>query len=52
MSDRVVEVQKLEKTYVHTWSWFVTDIGKANVVMFSSGFGDGSTAWSSAANRA
>jgi hypothetical protein len=34
-------LEELQKTYVHTWSWFVTDVGKANVVMFSSGWGDG-----------
>lgn len=30
-----------EKNEVNTWTWHVADIGKANVVMCSSGWGDG-----------
>lgn len=38
-------IEEMEKTYVHTWSWgsFVLDPATgANVVAFSSGWGDGS----------
>jgi hypothetical protein len=31
----------IERNSVDTWTWHVADVGKANVVMFSSGWGDG-----------
>lgn len=31
----------MEKNSVDTWTWHVADVGEANVVMFSSGMGDG-----------
>ena len=30
-----------EPTYVHTWTWANLDLGRANLIAFSSGFGDG-----------
>jgi len=37
-------IAEMEKTYVHTWSWANVEMDpatKANVIMFSSGLGDG-----------
>lgn len=34
-------IRACEANYVHTWHWHVADLGRANVVMFSSGLGDG-----------
>jgi hypothetical protein len=36
-----VMIAEMEKTYRHTWSWLDMKFGGANVMAFSSGFGDG-----------
>ncbi len=33
--------KEMDKTYRHTWSWLDTKFGDANLVAFSSGYGDG-----------
>lgn len=39
-----VLIAELEKTYRHTWSWMNLPFGPANLVAFSTGYGDGAYA--------
>lgn len=32
---------EMQKTYRHTWSWLNVELGQANLIAFSSGYGDG-----------
>ncbi len=34
-------IAEMNKTYRHTWSWFNLNYGNANLIAFSSGYGDG-----------
>lgn len=37
-------IDEMQKTYRHTWSWLDLKLGNANLVAFSSGYGDGTYA--------
>jgi Protein of unknown function (DUF4241) len=34
-------IAEMDKTYIHTWNWLNMTFGEANLIAFSSGFGDG-----------
>lgn len=37
-------IAEMDKTYQHTWSWLDMKLGDANLIAFSSGYGDGAYA--------